>query len=88
MFELDSKIDFPCSYPIKVIGVSYKISMDSVYRISRLHFKGIRLDDIQPQYSKKGNYVSFRLNVIAEGEEQLKAFHRTLMELDGIKMVL
>jgi len=85
---LDSKIDFPCSYPIKVIGVSNKVSRDSVYRISRLHFKGIRLDDIQPQYSKKGNYVSFRLNVIAEGEEQLKAFHRTMMELDGIKMVL
>ena len=46
------------------------------------------MDDIQPQYSKKGNYVSFRLNVIAQGEEQLRAFHRTMMELDGIKMVL
>ena len=85
---MDSKIDFPCLYPIKVIGVSDKVSRDSVYRISRLHFKGISLDDIQTQYSKKGNYVSFRLNVIAEGEEQLKAFHRNLMELDGIKMVL
>ena len=85
---MDSKIDFPCLYPIKVIGVSDKVSRDTVYRISRLHFKGISLEDIQPQYSKKGNYVSFRINVIAEGEEQLKAFHRTLMELDGIKMVL
>ena len=75
-------------YPIKVIGIRQKISKDSVYRISRLHFKGLSSDDIQLQYSKKGNYVSFRLNVIAEWEEQLKAFHRTLMELDGIKMVL
>ena len=85
---MDSKISFPCTYPIKVIGIRQKISKDSVYRISRLHFKGLSLDDIQPQYSKQGNYVSFRLSVVAEGEEQLKAFHRTLMELDGIKMVL
>tara|TARA_A100000164_G_scaffold195095_1_gene173038 strand:+ start:898 stop:1155 length:258 start_codon:yes stop_codon:yes gene_type:complete len=85
---MDLKIDFPCSYPIKVIGVTDKISKDVVYRISRLHFKGISLDDIQPKYSKEGNYVSFRLSVVAEGEQQLKAFHRTLMEFDGIKMVL
>ena len=85
---MDLKIDFPCSYPIKVIGVSKKISKDSVYRISRLHFKGISFEDIHQRYSRKGNYVSFRLSVLAEGEEQLKAFHRNLMKLDGIKMVL
>ena len=85
---MDLKIDFPCSYPIKVIGVSAKISKDSVYRISRLYLKEIRFEDIEQQYSRKGNYVSFRLSVLAEGEDQLRAFHRNLMELDGIKMVL
>ena len=85
---MNPKIHFPCSYPIKVIGVSEKISKNSVFRISRLYFKDITFEDIRQQYSRKGNYVSFRLSVLAEGECQLKAFHTKLMELDGIKMVL
>ena len=44
--------------------------------------------DIVLKYSKNRNYVSYHLDVVVESEEQLKELHQSLMELEGVKMVL
>ena len=85
---LESKIEFPCSYPIKVIGVADKVSYESIYRLSKHQFKTMSEKDIVLKHSKNRNYVSYHLDVVVESEKQLKELHQSLMELDGVKMVL
>ena len=85
---LESKIGFPCSYPIKVIGVADKISYGCVLRLSKNQFKAMSDKDIHLKYSKNRNYVSYHLDVVVESEDQLKELHQSLMELEGVKMVL
>ncbi len=85
---LESKIEFPCSYPIKAIGVADKISYESIYRVGKNQFKTMSEKDIVFKYSKNRNYVSYHLDVVVENEKQLKELHQSLMELDGVKMVL
>ena len=85
---MEPKIEFPCSYPIKVIGVADKISYEDIYRLSKNQFETMSDKDIQLKYSKNRNYVSYHLDVIVESEKQLKELYSSLMRLDGVKMVL
>ena len=85
---MDTKIEFPCSYPIKVIGVADLVSFQSVYDLSKHQFKRISDKDISSKYSKNGKYVSYHLDVIVDDEEQLRALHQSLMKIEGVKMVL
>ena len=85
---MEPKIEFPCSYPIKVIGVTDKISYENIYRLSKNQFETMSDKDICLKYSKNRNYVSYHLDVVVESEKQLKELHRSLIELDGVKMVL
>lgn len=85
---MDTKIEFPCSYPIKVIAISSKVSVEEVFILSKAHFLELSERDIHAHYSRDKKYVSYRLNVIAESENQLKAFHLSLSAQQGIKMIL
>ncbi len=85
---MEPKIEFPCSYPIKVIGAADKISYEDIYRLSKNQFERMSDKDIHLKYSKNRNYVSYHLDVVVESEKQLEELHRSLMRLDGVKMVL
>ena len=85
---MEPKIEFPCSYPIRVIGVADKISYEDIYRLSKNQFETMSDKDIHMKYSKNRNYVSYHLDVVVESEKQLKELYRSLIRLDGVKMVL
>ena len=85
---MEPKIEFPCTYPIKVIGVVDKISFEDIYRLSKNQFETMSDKDIHLKYSKNRNYVSYHLDVIVESEKQLKELYSSLIRLDGVKMVL
>jgi len=85
---MEPKIEFPCSYPIKVIGVADKISYEDIYHLSKKQFETMSDKDIHLKYSKNRNYVSYHLDVIVESEKQLKELYSSLIRLDGVKMVL
>ena len=85
---METKIEFPCSYPIKIIGATDKVSYEYIFRLSKNQFKTMSDKDIHSKYSKNRNYVSYHLDVVVESEDQLKELHQSLMELEGVKMVL
>ncbi len=85
---METKIEFPCSYPIKIIGATDKVSYEYIFRLSKNQFKEMTEKDIQLKYSKNRNYVSFHLDVVVESEKQLRDLHKSIMEVDGVKMVL
>ena len=82
------KIEFPCDYPIKIIGVSDSVFRDTVVEIVRLHAPNLDENTIRERASKNGTYCAVNLSIVATGESQLKALHRDLMAQSLVKMVL
>ena len=82
------RIEFPCDYPIKVIGDVGDDSESRIIDIVRRHAPEITPDEISTRHSSNGNFQSVRLTIVATGEAQLQALHKELMALSGVRMVL
>ena len=82
------KIEFPCLYPIKVIGVaSESFQQEIIHAIERYTGK-ITGDLIKVRPSKQRNYVAVTLTIAATGEGQLKSIFADLKAISNVKMVL
>ena len=79
-------IQYPCDYPIKVIGTASEGFRDEVLGIFE------RLDasysDVTERDSKEGTYRSLTVHLWATGEEQLATLFSALKESDAVRMVL
>ena len=87
--ELDPpKIEFPCLYPIKIIGVASTDFQDEVVTIVEKHAGKISSELMELQASKKNTYVSVRITIAATGVDQLQNLFDELKTLESVKMVL
>ncbi len=82
------EIEFPCLYPIKIIGVARQGFQKEVITIVEKHTGKISADLIELQSSKKNTYISVRISIVATGEGQLRQLFEELKTLDSVKMVL
>ena len=87
--ELDApKIEFPCPYPIKVIGVASLGFQAEVVAVVEKHAGKISPELIELQESKKNTYVSVTFIIAATGVDQLQNLFEELKTLESVKMVL
>ncbi len=84
----DVVIEFPRSYPIKVIGESVPGFLEQVLEIARQYDATLSLDKVTERPSRKGNYHAITLEFWATGEPQLKALFEDLKTCSAVKMVL
>lgn len=82
------KIEFPCLYPIKVIGKSVSNFQEVVIATVEMHTGKITAELIKSQASRGNNYVSITLTIAATGEEQLLSIFQDLKKIEAVKMVL
>lgn len=82
------KIEFPCLYPIKIIGVASVEFHEEVITTVEKHTGKISADLIELQPSKKKTYVSVRITIAATGVDQLQNIFNDLKAMDSVKMVL
>ncbi len=82
------KIEFPCAYPIKIIGVAGEGFQEAVIAIVEKHAGTIAADLIECRPSKQNNYLSVRITITATGEDQLQQLFTDLKTIDSVKMVL
>ena len=88
MEETAPKIEFPCDYPIKAIGVNHVDLKKIVMDIVREHAPDVDDSVVVLNPSRNGNFVSVRFSIFASGEQQLKCIHQDLIASEHIKMVL
>ncbi|MFT4712774.1 MAG: putative lipoic acid-binding regulatory protein [Candidatus Azotimanducaceae bacterium] len=86
--EAPPKIEFPCDYPIKVIGDASHDLVDNVLRVLVKYDASLSLAKIEERPSKKGNYCSVRVDFYATGEDQLKSMFEELKTHTWVRMVL
>ncbi|CAH0992438.1 hypothetical protein SIN8267_02558 [Sinobacterium norvegicum] len=81
------KIEFPCSYLIKVIGDSAHDFPALVCDIMKKHdadFDGKH----SIRNSGKGRFVSINVTITAQGEQHLENIHKDLKATGRVKMVI
>lgn len=82
------RIEFPCQYPIKVIGAAGDDFAGLVSEIVERHAPGFDRSSIDTRDSKNGRFVSVRLVITATGADQLAALHADLKASGRVQMVL
>jgi len=82
------KIDFPCDYPLKVIGLSKPTFEASVIHIVQHHCPEFDADSITPVPSRNGKYASLRFNINAQSEDHIRQLFTELKAHELVQMVL
>ncbi len=82
------RIEFPCDYPMKVIGAALDDMEDRVFEILSRHVETVDRSTFDLRPSRNGRFVSLRVVIRAEGEEHIQRMFADLKTLPGIQMVL
>jgi putative lipoic acid-binding regulatory protein len=82
------KIEFPCSYPIKVMGDAAPDFTDFVVAVMTKHAGDINDTDVSVRESSKGTFLSVTVTITATGVDQLTMIHEEFKLSSRVKMVM
>ena len=82
------RIEFPCDYPIKIIGEAAVDFHEMVATIVERHAPGFPCELTTIRHSGQGRYVSITVTIRATGPEQLQALFEDLKATGRVQMVL
>jgi uncharacterized protein len=88
MTDNESLIEFPCNFPIKIIGNNTAYFATEIIEITRKHFPNTPDEVIIMQESQHGNYLSLTITVYVHNKQTLDALYLELTKHPDIKMVL
>ena len=83
-----SLIEYPCDFPIKVMGLSQQGFSKAVMEVVVRHDPGFSAASIQMRHSSGARYVSLTCTVRATSREQLDALYQELCDHPMVVMVL
>lgn len=83
-----SLIEYPCHFPIKVMGAAVPGFADAMAHVARQFDKGFDVQTIEHRPSKGGNYLGLTLSVWVTHRDQLDELYRTLSSHPMVKVVL
>lgn len=86
--EQQSLIEFPCVFPIKVMGRTQGGFAKVVQEIIRRHDPGFDEATMEVRNSREGNYLSITVNIQATSREQLDRVYQELCDHPMVTMVL
>ena len=82
------KIEFPCAYPIKVLGREQPDFQALLLAVFDRHAPGFDRQSIAVKTSRAGTFVSITVTIEASGPDQLAAIHQDLMATGCVSLVI
>lgn len=82
------KIEFPCDYPIKVMGDADVDFQSFVVEVMTKHAGEITTSQVSVRDSRNGTFQSVTVTITATGIDQLQAIHTELQASSRVKMVI
>lgn len=82
------KIEFPCDYPIKVLGRTCEEFHPTIIEVFERHAPGFDAETITMKSSSGGKFTSVTITIVATGKEQLGKLHEDLMATGLVSMVI
>ena len=86
--RLDSLIEYPCRFPIKVMGANGNGFVHAMTHIAERFDPGFDPSSIELRNSSGGHYLGITLTINATSREQLDEIYRTLTSHPMVKVVL
>ena len=84
----ESLIDYPCRFPIKVMGANADGFVRAITEIARRFDPGFDAAEIELRPSSGGNYLGVTITINATSRAQLDELYRTLSTHPMVKVVL
>lgn len=84
----ETLLEFPCDFPIKIMGARVDEFAQAVVDVVRKHAPDFDPATVQMRPSSKGNYISLTCTVRAVSKAQLDALYRELSAHPLVKVVL
>ena len=81
-------LTFPCTFPIKVMGVQSAGFEAEMVNIARRHVPNLDDAAVVSRPSKTGKYLAVTLTIQAESQAQLDAIYREFSAHKDVRMVL
>ncbi|MCL4798034.1 MAG: DUF493 family protein [Burkholderiales bacterium] len=88
MHEVESLIEYPCDFPIKVMGRRQSRFAQSVVEVVRRHAPDFDPGTVEMRSSREGNYLSLTVTIRATSREQLDGLYQELCDHPMVTMVL
>jgi len=86
--EEESPLEFPCEFPLSVIGYNRPEFAVMVMDIVRKHVPSLEATDYSLRLSRDAHYLSVKVNFTAESRQQLDNLYRELTLQEDILWVL
>jgi putative lipoic acid-binding regulatory protein len=84
----DTLFQFPCDFPLKVMGRRNDDFRSIAVGIVQKHVGDVAPDKIEERPSKDGSYLGLTFNFTASSREQLDALYRELTACEKVLIVL
>ena len=83
-----SLIDYPCAFPIKVMGERVEGFVEAIVSVARQFDPNFDATTVEQRSSSGGRYLGLTITVHATSREQLDELYRALSSHPGVKVVL
>tara|TARA_B100000700_G_scaffold309178_1_gene387832 strand:+ start:652 stop:915 length:264 start_codon:yes stop_codon:yes gene_type:complete len=84
----ETRILFPCDYPIKVLCKNRKGIVDDIKDCIGKHDSNINELSMTQKVSGKGNYISLTVVLYALSEKHVMGIYLDLKNIESVKLVL
>lgn len=81
-------LNFPCDFPIKVMGKSTENFESLALEIIHKHVPTLEPDALRSRKSKDGTYISLTATVHVDSQDQLDALYQALSACEDVLMTL
>ncbi|MDR2875787.1 MAG: DUF493 domain-containing protein [Methylobacillus sp.] len=86
--EQTTLLEFPCEFPLKIMGVTQDGFAEEIARVVRIHAPDFDVTRVEMRPSANGKYIGLTCTVTAVSKEQLDNLYRELTAHPMIKVVL
>jgi hypothetical protein len=84
----ETLLEFPCDFPLKVMGATREDFAQTMVEIVLRHAPDFDVNGVEMRPSRAGNYLSVTCTIRATSKAQLDALYRELTAHPWVKVVL
>lgn len=88
MAEQDTLLEFPCAFPLKIMGETRDGFAEEIQRVVYIHAPDFDAATMEMRASSGGKYISLTCTIMATSKLQLDALYRALSSHPMVKVVL
>lgn len=88
MTEHETLLEFPCEFPLKIMGETQEGFAEVIVGIVQRHAPDFSAKDVEMRASSGGKYLSLTCTVTATSKQQLDDLYRELTSHPMVKVVL